>query len=130
MHGGPMHAPSLRRGHIGMKRGELKTYKCPGCGKDRKLRPEELPLHCSCRMVSCLRDGELTPVVKEVRGKGLLIGVELTTAARSYCEGLRDEGILAKETHGTVIRLAPPLVIDRDTIDWALERIEKVLMMD
>jgi|GEM_PF-6813298 len=53
-----------------MKRGELKTYKCPGCGKDRKLRPEELPLHCSCRMVSCLRDGELTPVVKEVRHNG------------------------------------------------------------
>ncbi|MCD4751742.1 MAG: ornithine--oxo-acid transaminase [Anaerolineaceae bacterium] len=70
--------------------------------------------------------------VKEVRGRGLFIAVELKDeagGARRFCEALKDEGILAKETHGTVIRFAPPLVVDRDTIDWALPIIEKVLMM-
>ncbi len=66
-------------------------------------------------------------VVKEIRGKGLLIGVALNTTARSYCEALRDEGILAKETHESVIRFAPPLVITRLEIDWMLPRIQKVL---
>ena len=68
--------------------------------------------------------------VKEVRGLGLFIGVELhhtAGGARRFCEALRDEGILCKETHEHVIRFAPPLVITRDEIDWALERIEKVL---
>ena len=68
-----------------------------------------------------------SPIVKVVRGKGLLIGVELTRAARSYCEALRDEGILAKETHENVIRFAPPLVITRDELDWMLPKVEKVL---
>lgn len=68
-----------------------------------------------------------SPVVKEVRGKGLLIGVELNCAARSYCEALRDEGILAKETHENVIRFAPPLIIKRDELDWMLPKIEKTL---
>ncbi len=70
------------------------------------------------------------PIVKEVRGKGLLIGVEVKMdagTARPYCEALRDEGILAKETHEQVIRFAPPLVISRDEIDWMLPRIRKVL---
>jgi ornithine--oxo-acid transaminase len=66
-------------------------------------------------------------VVKLVRGKGLLIGVVLNTKARPYCEALRDEGILAKETHENVIRFAPPLVIKRDELDWMLPRIESVL---
>lgn len=66
-------------------------------------------------------------VIKEVRGRGLWIGIELTEAARPYCERLKDEGILCKETHRTIIRLAPPLVITRDEIDWALERIESVM---
>jgi ornithine--oxo-acid transaminase len=48
--------------------------------------------------------------------------------ARPYCEALRDRGILCKETHGTVIRFAPPLVITKEEIDWALEHIEEVLM--
>jgi len=69
-------------------------------------------------------------VVKEVRGRGLWIGIELTTPARPYCERLKDEGVLCKETHHTVIRLAPPLVIRREEIDWALERIENVLNRD
>jgi ornithine--oxo-acid transaminase len=67
------------------------------------------------------------PVVKEIRGRGLWIGIELTVPARPYCEALKDHGVLCKETHGTVIRLAPPLVITREEIDWALERIERVL---
>lgn len=67
-------------------------------------------------------------VIKEVRGKGLFIGVELTEDARPYCESLRDRGILCKETHKTVIRFAPPLVISKEEIDWAMEHIEQVLM--
>ena len=68
-------------------------------------------------------------IIKEVRGKGLMIGVELYTeagGARSYCEKLMNKGLLCKETHDHIIRFAPPLVIDRETIDWALERIEPV----
>ena len=66
--------------------------------------------------------------VKEVRGKGLFIGVELYGPARRFCESLRDRGILCKETHGNVIRFAPPLVITKEQIDWALNQIEPVLM--
>ena len=70
--------------------------------------------------------------VKEVRGRGLLIGVELHKAsggARRFCEALQKHGILAKETHDYVIRFAPPLVIDKQTIDWALPGIREVLQM-
>lgn len=73
-----------------------------------------------------------SPHVKEVRGKGLLIGVELKPeagGARRFCEALKSKGILAKETHDHVIRFAPPLVIDRETIDWALPSIREVLNM-
>jgi ornithine--oxo-acid transaminase len=68
--------------------------------------------------------------VKEVRGKGLWIGIELHAAAggaRRFCEALMREGLLCKETHEHVIRIAPPLVIKREEIDWALERLERVL---
>ncbi|HVO59584.1 MAG TPA: ornithine--oxo-acid transaminase [Terriglobales bacterium] len=65
--------------------------------------------------------------LKEVRGKGLWIGVELHSPARPYCEALKEEGLLCKETHDHVIRIAPPLVIKRDEIDWAFERIKKVV---
>jgi ornithine--oxo-acid transaminase len=65
--------------------------------------------------------------ISEVRGKGLLVGVELTEKARPYCEALMELGILAKETHDNVIRFAPPLVITREELDWALERIRKIL---
>jgi ornithine--oxo-acid transaminase len=74
-----------------------------------------------------------SPHVKEVRGKGLLIGVELkheSGGARRFCEALQDKGILAKETHEHVIRFAPPLVIDKETIDWALAHIREVLNME
>ncbi|MBW1841174.1 MAG: ornithine--oxo-acid transaminase [Deltaproteobacteria bacterium] len=70
------------------------------------------------------------PHIKEVRGKGLLIGVELLPeagGARQYCEALMKQGLLCKETHENIIRFAPPLVITREEIDWAMERIEPVL---
>jgi len=70
--------------------------------------------------------------IKEVRGRGLLIGVELKPeagGARRFCEALQDEGILAKETHENVIRFAPPLIIEKETLDWALPKIAKVLQM-
>jgi ornithine--oxo-acid transaminase len=68
--------------------------------------------------------------VKEVRGRGLFVGVELFPAAggaRRYCEALMREGLLCKETHEHVIRFAPPLVIGREDIDWALGRVRRVL---
>jgi ornithine--oxo-acid transaminase len=68
--------------------------------------------------------------VKEVRGRGLWIGLELTNdagGARRFCEALENEGLLCKETHLNIIRFAPPLVITREEIDWALARIGKVL---
>ena len=71
-----------------------------------------------------------TDKVREVRGRGLLIGVEIKEehgTARPYCEKLMELGILAKETHHQVIRFAPPLVMTREEADWALERIAKVL---
>lgn len=71
-----------------------------------------------------------SPHVKEVRGRGLLIGVDIKESsgtARPFCEKLMEEGILAKETHHQVIRFAPPLVIKKEEIDWALEKIQKIL---
>jgi ornithine--oxo-acid transaminase len=71
-----------------------------------------------------------SPWVKEIRGKGLWIGIELRReagGARRFCEALMSEGVLCKETHDHVIRIAPPLVIDQADIDWALERLRKVL---
>ena len=71
-----------------------------------------------------------SPFIKEVRGKGLLIGVELhkeAGGARGFCVRLKDKGLLCKETHEDVIRFAPPLVIKKEDVDWALERIADVL---
>ncbi|GGE50249.1 ornithine aminotransferase [Pullulanibacillus camelliae] len=68
-----------------------------------------------------------TPAIKEVRGKGLFIGVELNEPARKYCEALKGKGLLCKETHENVIRFAPPLVIDEKDLDWAIEQIKHVL---
>ena len=68
--------------------------------------------------------------IKEVRGRGLLVGVELHTKARRFCEALQARGVLCKETHENVIRFAPPLIISRAEIDWAMSQIEPVLMMD
>jgi len=74
-----------------------------------------------------------SPHVKEVRGRGLMIGVELKPeagGARRFCEALQENGILAKETHRNIIRFAPPLVITQEDVDWAIERIRPVLVMD
>jgi len=65
--------------------------------------------------------------IREIRGRGLWIGIELNRSARPYCEELMTEGLLCKETHDTVIRLAPPLTITKSEIDWALERISAVI---
>jgi ornithine--oxo-acid transaminase len=73
-----------------------------------------------------------SPHVRDVRGKGLLIGVELKPeagGARRLCEALQQRGLLCKETHDNVIRFAPPLVIDRQTIDWALGPITEALTL-
>jgi ornithine--oxo-acid transaminase len=66
------------------------------------------------------------PIVHEIRGKGLMIGVELRVPARPYCEALMKEGLLCKETHERTIRFAPPLVIGKRDIDWAVSRIARV----
>jgi ornithine--oxo-acid transaminase len=73
-----------------------------------------------------------SPHIKEIRGKGLWIGIVLkgeAGGARRFCEALMKRGVLCKETHWNVIRLAPPLVITKEEIDWALERLEEVLQM-
>jgi ornithine--oxo-acid transaminase len=74
-------------------------------------------------LLQTLRSSDL----KQVRGRGLWIGIELHSPARPYCEALKEKGILCKETHDRVIRIAPPLVISRQEIDWAFERITKVI---
>jgi ornithine--oxo-acid transaminase len=69
-------------------------------------------------------------IIKEVRGRGLMLAVELVPeagGARRYCEALRERGILAKDTHGDTIRIAPPLVITEDQVDWAVEQFTGVL---
>ncbi|MDM5331859.1 ornithine--oxo-acid transaminase [Ureibacillus composti] len=66
------------------------------------------------------------PSIKEVRGRGLFIGVELNEPARKYCEQLMGLGLLCKETHDFVIRFAPPLIISKEELDWALEKIKSV----
>ncbi len=67
-----------------------------------------------------------SPLIKEIRARGLMVGVELHGEARPYCEHLMKLGVLAKETHENVIRFIPPLVITHDEIDWAMECINKV----
>ena len=107
-----------------------------GCAVARmalKVLVEEGMIENSARMGEYLM-GRLqrieSPHIKEVRGKGLLIGVELheeAGGARRFCEALLAKGLLCKETHKTVIRFAPPLIIEREDIDWAIERIDEVL---
>ncbi|MFQ5982040.1 MAG: ornithine--oxo-acid transaminase [Woeseiaceae bacterium] len=96
------------------------------------LVEDDLPA-CSASMgkymLERLRQLE-SPLIKDVRGLGLFVGVEIDPAlgtARDVCERLMQRGILSKETHDTVVRLAPPLTIGRGEIDWALERIAAVL---
>jgi ornithine--oxo-acid transaminase len=80
-------------------------------------------------MLARLREIE-SPYVAQVRGQGLMIGIVLKPeagGARRFCTALKERGVLAKDTHGTVIRLAPPLVIRREDLDWALAQVEDVL---
>lgn len=80
------------------------------------------------RLMERLRRLE-SPYVKEVRGRGLLIGLEVTDEARGarrFCEALAERGVLCKETHGTVIRFAPPLVVTSEQIDWLADQVEAV----
>ena len=66
------------------------------------------------------------PVIKTIRGRGLMCAIELHEAARPYCEALQQRGVLCKETHGTVIRLSPPLVVSREDLAWAVDRLREV----
>ena len=71
-----------------------------------------------------------SPLILEIRGRGLFVGMEIDPAlgtARAVCEALMERGLLSKETHETVVRLAPPLVIGKQDIDWALQQIREVL---
>ena len=77
--------------------------------------------------IRAIQSRDKRKIIKEIRGKGLWIAIELHGMARPYCEALKEEGILAKETHDHIIRIAPPLTITRDEIDWAVERLTKVL---
>jgi ornithine--oxo-acid transaminase len=80
-------------------------------------------------LIETLRDAHL-PHVTEIRGRGLWVGIDLAPGsgtAREACEILMAQGVLAKDTHEATIRLAPPLVIERDDLEWALERLEGVL---
>jgi ornithine--oxo-acid transaminase len=88
-------------------------------------RSRELGAH----MMTRLRAMD-SPAIKDVRGLGLFAGVEIEPSfgdARAVCERLLAAGVLSKETHDTVIRLAPPLVITRDDLDWALDRVAEVV---
>jgi ornithine--oxo-acid transaminase len=88
-------------------------------------RSRELGAHMLARLRACP-----SRTLKEVRGRGLWAGAEIDperASAREVCERLLDKGVLSKETHHTVVRFAPPLVIERDTLDWALDRFEEVL---
>ena len=98
-----------------------------------KVLVEEGMIENAAEMGSYFIDGLKqikNPLIREVRGKGLLIGMEMIPeagGARQYCEKLKEKGLLCKETHDHIIRFAPPLVITREEIDWALEKIAAVL---
>ena len=88
--------------------------------------------HMGAYFLAGLQDLKL-PHVKDIRGRGLMIGIEFNPeagGARRYCEQLKTAGLLCKDTHDNIIRLAPPLVITQSEIDWALERIQRVLEQD
>jgi ornithine--oxo-acid transaminase len=92
--------------------------------RDERLvdRAEEMGAYFMSRLQSLQ-----SPHIQEIRGRGLMIGIDLNKPARAFCEALKERGLLCKETHKHIIRLAPPLVIDRDDIDWAFEQLQAVL---
>jgi ornithine--oxo-acid transaminase len=89
-------------------------------------RLPERSARLGARLLEAVR-GFRSPVVREVRGRGLWVGVDLTVPARPYCEAIKARGILCKDTRETVIRLAPPLVIDEADLEWAIEELRAVL---
>jgi ornithine--oxo-acid transaminase len=70
------------------------------------------------------------PAIRTVRGRGLMLAIELHESARPYCEALKRLGVLCKETHDTVIRLSPPLVVSREDLVWAMEQLRAVFSED
>jgi len=98
-----------------------------------KILTEEGMIDNAVNMGQRFLDGLKTlksPMIREVRGRGLMIGLELLPeagGARPYCLGLKDQGLLCKDTHEHTIRFAPPLVITGEEVDWAVERIRSVL---
>jgi ornithine--oxo-acid transaminase len=80
-------------------------------------------------LIAALREID-SPFIKDIRGRGLFVGIEIEpslASARDVCEALMDRGILSKETHDTVVRLAPPLVIEKTELDWAITQLSRVL---
>jgi ornithine--oxo-acid transaminase len=107
-----------------------------GCAVAREalaVLVEEDLIGNAARMGTYLQDNlaEIpSPFIREIRGRGLLIGVELwpeAGGARRFCEALKEKGVLCKETHGHTIRLAPPLVVTRDELEWVSRRVYEVL---
>ncbi|HNO67311.1 MAG TPA: aminotransferase class III-fold pyridoxal phosphate-dependent enzyme, partial [Pseudomonadota bacterium] len=68
-----------------------------------------------------------SPYIREIRGRGLLVGIELDRPARPFCEALAERGVLCKETHDFVLRIAPPLVVSAEDLDWAVDQFAAVL---
>ncbi len=91
--------------------------------EDLARRSEEL----GAWLIGRLREALGDPAIVEIRGRGLLIGIELNTSARPYCEALQERGVLCKETHDFVIRLAPPLIVEKEELEFAIEQLEAVL---
>lgn len=91
---------------------------------DEKLTERSLQL--GEKLVGQLKEID-NPMITEIRGKGLFIGIELNEPARPYCEKLKEVGLLCKETHENVIRIAPPLVISEEDLEWAFQKIKAVL---
>ncbi|WP_439742830.1 ornithine aminotransferase [Bacillus pseudomycoides] len=91
---------------------------------DEKLTERSLQL--GEKLVGQLKEID-NPIITEIRGKGLFIGIELNEPARPYCEKLKEAGLLCKETHENVIRIAPPLVISEEDLEWAFQKIKAVL---
>jgi ornithine--oxo-acid transaminase len=77
-------------------------------------------------LIETLRETVRHPAIREIRGRGLLVGIELDVPARPFCEALQDRGVLCKETHDFVIRFAPPLVVERTELEFAVEQIRAV----
>ena len=115
-----------------LKLNDHPNEKAPGFGRRAALKAlvDEKMVENSAELGKYFMDKLKTiksPDIKEVRGRGLWIGIELKGKARPFCEALKELGILCKETHDHVIRIAPPLVITKAEVDWAFARIRQVL---